>query len=229
MNTIYLVRHGENPANLRSEFSYKLVDYSLTPKGRLQAQQTAEYFRDKQIHEIYASPLKRTRETAQIIADALDLTVTIVEDFREVNVGALERQPPSIENWEFHDRIVAEWFFGRHEVTFPDGENYLTLLQRMRTGLSQAIHNKTGKNIIVVGHAGIFTIPLRDICQNVDLDEISRRNMHNCSITELELALAEEKLVGKLKNWAYIDHLSGEAAQFVRTSLVARVEEKNIP
>lgn len=225
MNTIYLVRHGENPANLKSEFSYKLVDYSLTPKGRLQAQQTAEYFKDKQIHEIYASPLKRTRETAQIIADALDLPVTVVEEFREVNVGALEKQPPSIENWELHDRIVAEWFFGRHEVTFPEGENYLTLLQRMRSGLSQVIHNKIGKNIIVVGHAGIFTIPLRDICPNIDIEEITRRNPHNCSITELELIMSEEKPVGKLKNWAYIDHLSGEAAQFVRTNLVARTEE----
>jgi broad specificity phosphatase PhoE len=225
MNTIYLVRHGENPANLRSEFSYKLVDYALTPKGRLQAQQTAEYFRDKHIHEIYASPLQRTRETAQIIAEALGLTVTIVEEFREVNVGALERQPPSIENWELHDRIVAEWFFGRHEVTFPEGEDYLTLLQRMRAGLGQVLRNKTNKNIIIVGHAGIFTIPLRDICSNIDIEEITRRNLHNCSITELELTLIEEKPVGMLKNWAYIDHLSGEAARFVRTNLVARTKE----
>jgi len=79
--------------------------------------------------------------------------------------------------------------------------------------------------VLVVGHAGIFTIPLRDICLSVDIEEITRRNMHNCSITELELALVEEKLIGKLKNWAYTDHLSGEAAQFVRTSLVARAEE----
>jgi broad specificity phosphatase PhoE len=225
MNTIYLVRHGENPANINSEFSYKLVDYSLTPKGRLQAQQTAEHFRDKDIHEIYASPLKRTRETAEIIAATLGLTVTVIEEFREVNVGALERQPPSIENWEFHDRIVAEWFFGRHDVAFPEGENYYTLLQRMRTGLSQIICNKIDKNIIVVGHAGIFTIPLRDICPNVDIEEITSRYLRNCSITRLELAMIEDKPVGKLQDWAYIDHLYGEAAQFVRTNLTARTEE----
>ena len=59
MNTIYLVRHGENRANLTKEFSYKVVDYSLTPKGALQAQQTAQFFQDKQIHEVYTSPLKR--------------------------------------------------------------------------------------------------------------------------------------------------------------------------
>ena len=37
MNRIYLVRHGENTANLTKEFSHRRVDYSLTPKGILQA------------------------------------------------------------------------------------------------------------------------------------------------------------------------------------------------
>src|SRR5689334_15064805 len=92
MNSLYLVRHGENWANITREFSHKKVDYSLTPKGILQAQQTAELFKSKQIDEIYASPLKRARETAEIIAQALGLDVVVVEHFREVNVGALEGQ-----------------------------------------------------------------------------------------------------------------------------------------
>ena len=58
-NTIYLVRHGENLANITKEFSHRLVDYSLTPKGIIQAEQTAAYFRDFHIDEIYSSPLKR--------------------------------------------------------------------------------------------------------------------------------------------------------------------------
>ncbi len=82
MNTIYLIRHGENKANLTREFSCKKVDYPLTPKGIIQAQQTAEYFRDKHIDEIYASPLKRARETAEIIAEALGLKVVVMEQFR---------------------------------------------------------------------------------------------------------------------------------------------------
>ncbi len=94
-NTIYLVRHAENTANLTKEFSHRLVDYSLTPKGILQAQQTAEYFTDKNIDEIYSSPLKRARETADIIAQKLHLPVGVVEQFREVNVGSLEGRPPT--------------------------------------------------------------------------------------------------------------------------------------
>jgi broad specificity phosphatase PhoE len=47
MTTLYLVRHGENLANITKEFSYRAVDYPLTPKGILQAEQTAEYFAAK--------------------------------------------------------------------------------------------------------------------------------------------------------------------------------------
>ena len=47
INRIYLVRHGENRANLTKEFSYRLVDYPLTEKGILQAQQTARISRTK--------------------------------------------------------------------------------------------------------------------------------------------------------------------------------------
>lgn len=103
MNYLYWVRHGENPANIAKQFSCRLVDYPLTPKGVLQAQQTADYFRDKAIHEVYASPLKRAVQTAEIIAAPLELAVHTVEHFREVNVGTLESQPPTAEVWTFHD------------------------------------------------------------------------------------------------------------------------------
>ncbi|MGH2510245.1 MAG: histidine phosphatase family protein, partial [Ktedonobacteraceae bacterium] len=92
-NTIHLVRHGENPANITHEFSYKLIDYPLTPKGVLQATQTAEFLKGTPIDAIYSSPLKRAHETAHIIAAPHQLPVTVIEGFREVNVGELELRP----------------------------------------------------------------------------------------------------------------------------------------
>ena len=81
-HTLFVVRHGENPANVNREFSYKLVDYSLNEKGIQQAEETAVYFLDKGIHEIYSSPLRRALETAEIIAAPLGLPVTVMEEFR---------------------------------------------------------------------------------------------------------------------------------------------------
>jgi broad specificity phosphatase PhoE len=212
-NTIYLVRHGENLANITREFSHKLVDYSLTPKGIQQAQQTATYFKDKNIHELYTSPLKRARETADIIAQELKLPVTVIEQFREINVGQLERQPPTDENWELHNAILRDWIAGRHETTFVGGEDYVTLLARMRTGLQEVTRDKHQRNIVVVGHVGIFMRTLRDICSNLSLEQVMSTKSPNCSITEIELATDDGQMRGTLKHLAYCAHLNGYAAE----------------
>lgn len=225
MNTIYLVRHGENTANITGEMSYKLVDYSLTPKGVSQAQQTAAFFKDKPIDAIYASPLKRAKETAEAIGGAVELPVTLMEQFREVNVGELERRPPSEENWELHNRIVTEWYLGRPEVSFPEGENYTTLLQRMRAGLLEVTRGKEQQHIVVVGHAGIFSFTIRDICQNVDLETLVKKGNNNCSITRIEIETNGNNVTGRLIDWASCDHLSGEAAEFVPANPLAPVQE----
>jgi broad specificity phosphatase PhoE len=220
-NTIYMIRHGENPANITHEFSYKRVDYSLTSKGILQAQQTGEYFKDKQIDEIYASPLKRTRETASYIAQALDLPVTIMEQFREINVGSLEGQPPTDENWELHNRIIREWASGEKDLSFPNGENYYQLLERLRDGLKAVTEHKVGKRIVIVAHGGIITHPLRDICPNQDLSAAAKRGNYNCSITQIELSTANGQLQGKLQMWASATHLHGVAAQVGEGAVMA--------
>src|SRR4029077_4428252 len=89
-NTLYLVRHGENPANITKEFSYHAVDYPLTPKGVLQAEQTAEYFSSRGVDAIYTSPLLRARQTAEILARRIAVSVYLREEMREINVGSLE-------------------------------------------------------------------------------------------------------------------------------------------
>jgi len=206
-NTIYLVRHGENLANLTHEFSYKLVDYSLTAKGIKQAQLTAAYFRDKHIHAVYASPLKRARETAEIIAKESGLSVALLEQFREINVGALELRPPTQENWGLHDRILQAWVNGRYETRFPGGEDYTILWARMRSGLEEITRDKTGHNIVVVGHTGIFTRTICDICPDMDPELLTSVRNHNCSITEIELSTDDGQVVGTLKRWSDAAHL----------------------
>ena len=215
MNRIYLVRHGENTANLTKEFWHRLVDYSLTPKGILQAQQTAEFFKDKQIDAIYTSPLKRSFETAAIIGRALGLAPVVVEEFREVNVGLMEAWAPSAESWAEHDRIVRAWFSGQPELAFPEGEDYHGLVRRMRAGLDIALDGCDDTNVVIVGHGGIFTFTITDLCPEADLSALIREPSHNCSITEIQLDRVNGRLQGVLRNWAASGHLSGEAAMFV--------------
>ena len=215
MNKLYFVRHGENLANITKEFSYKKVDYSLTEKGMLQAKQTAQYFIDKNIDYIYSSPLKRAKETATEISIATKIDLFIDEGFREINVGSLENNPPTKEDWNLYFKITSDWKKGNHQTSFPGGENYLMLLKRFRNSLIEAFKDRDNKKIVVVGHGGILFATVNDICMNNDIEEIAQKENHNCSINEFDIKiLSNNEINCSLKKWASTDHLSGEAGIF---------------
>lgn len=207
-NRLYFVRHGESRNNITKEFSYKLIDYSLTPMGIVQAQQTAKYFEYKSIHEIYSSPLKRAIETAGIIACQLELEVKIVEDLREINVGLLESSPPTSEAWELHENIIESWYKGRKELAFPDGENYTQVWERMQKTIRNIVANKVNHNIIIVAHGGLFNTTLINLCQNAHTNTLCKLPHSNCSITEIEVFLQGEEMVTSLVYWGFNNHLS---------------------
>lgn len=214
-NTLYLVRHGENLANITKEFSYKLVDYSLTPKGVLQAEQTAEFFRSITIDAVYSSPLKRAHETAEIIARPHELPVTLLEEFREINVGDLERQPPTETAWRRHDQVIGAWMKGDLTTRFPGGENFLELRVRARRGLLKTIRGRSQQRIIIAAHGGILTTIVRNFCPPPENGQV-RPEMHNCAISEIELTSRDDEITtGVLRDWACVTHLSGEAADLI--------------
>ncbi len=211
LNTLYLLRHAENPANLNGEFSYKYIDYSLTPHGVWQAEQAAAYFRDQHLDEIYTSPLKRAQETAAIISRAVHVPVTPMEQFREINVGRLERQPPSERNHRLYDGIMEDWLVrGRPESRFPGGEDYPTLLARITDGLRAIVANKTGRRILLVAHGGIFVTTIRALCRNAHNDTIV--DYHNCGISELRIGLRHGHLDAHLQQWDYCAYLEEAVA-----------------
>ena len=215
MIRLYLLRHAENRANITKEFSSRKVDYPLTSKGVLQAKQTAQYFLEKEIDAVYASPLKRASQTAEIIAAQLNLPVTVMENLREVDVGELENGPPSAEKWNFHNALIAEWMNGHPERRFPEGENYYDLWGRMRSGLYVILENWKHGNVLLVAHGGIFAFTLLEYRPQVDRHWLFSQNNPNCSISEVLLEDQAGVLRGKLVSWADASHLSGEAAQLV--------------
>jgi broad specificity phosphatase PhoE len=212
---LYLLRHAENRANITKEFSSRKVDYPLTAKGVLQAQQTAQFFLGKEIEAIYASPLKRARQTAEIVAERLGLPVTVMENFREVDVGKLEDGPPSNEKWAFHNALIMEWMNGHPDRRFPGGEDYHELWGRMRSGLQAILASWAEGNVLVVAHGGIFSFTLLEYCPQVDRQWLFQHDNPNCSISEVLLEEKAGKLHGQLVSWAEASQLSGEAARQV--------------
>jgi len=215
MTTLYLVRHGENLANITKEFSYRAVDYPLTPKGVVQAEQTAEYFVGRGVEAIYASPLLRARQTAEILARRISVPIQLREALREINVGSLEGASTPA-NWALYHRISAAWYAGQAGVAFPDGEDLRMVAARFLGFLSEIVAAHPDGSVVIVGHGGVYTACIALLCPEIDLPALLTQPNHNCSITEAEAALTGDGCVrGVLRAWASCGHLHGVAAEVI--------------
>lgn len=139
----WYLRHGETDWN-RQGLSQGNIDIPLNELGLAQAREAAVRLRNRGICSIVASPLSRARVTAEIVAEALGLEVTIEPELREVSWGIHEGQP------------LAEWFNGWIEGhTVPEGaESFAELRRRSISGLNRAVSQPPA--VLVVAHGGVF-------------------------------------------------------------------------
>ena len=89
-NFVFL-RHGESVGNAEARWQGQ-SDYVLTLKGREQAQALAKRWKSEGVKFdlIIASPLVRAKETAEIIASALDVKVELDPILLESHIGEIE-------------------------------------------------------------------------------------------------------------------------------------------
>ena len=102
---LYLVRHGAT-ANNRARpprVQGRRTDPGLSPVGRRQAEQTGRALAGLPLKRVYSSPLLRARETALAIAGPHGLSVEVVDDLVEVDVGQWEGR-----NWDEIQRTDPE-------------------------------------------------------------------------------------------------------------------------
>ncbi len=149
---ITLLRHGESVGNAESRWQGQ-ADFPLTEKGRAQARVLAERWKNEnmQYDLVISSPLTRTKETAEIIASALDLKV-------EFDPLWLER-----DNGEFSGLTAHEvrQNFTHPEFTTPydpvgmDGEGDWALFLRAGQALYELLRRKPARYLIV-SHGGLL-------------------------------------------------------------------------
>jgi broad specificity phosphatase PhoE len=154
MTVVHWARHGENVANLSRTFSYRVFDGDLTGRGIAQARCLAETLRAAadRYGLLVCSPLRRARQTAQIVSARLRLPVTAeLDDLREVNVGELDGRADD-SAWRVYEATLAAWRSGQLGQRFPGGESGYELAARIRRAL-RAVASQAGvADAVVVAH-----------------------------------------------------------------------------
>lgn len=151
--TIHFVRHGEveNPNHVLYE---RLPGFHLSNRGLKMASATARYIATvpqmRTISAIYSSPLERTQETAQQIANALQIGPIILDNrlieaennFRGKRIGYGEGALWKNNNWKLVSNLwKPSW-----------GESYKSIASRVGDFAREQVKNHPGEQIIAVTH-----------------------------------------------------------------------------
>ncbi|WP_228395037.1 histidine phosphatase family protein [Modestobacter roseus] len=155
--TVHLMRHGEvhNPAGV---LYGRLPGYRLSVTGEAMALAGAEWFADKGVTHLVASPLERAQQTAQPISDALGLEIHT--DDRIIEAGnAFEGKTFGVGDGAL--RRPANWWLMRNPFRPSWGEPYVEIAARMLAAVETARDAARGSAAVLVSHQlPIWTVRL---------------------------------------------------------------------
>ena len=144
---LHLVRHGEvhNPGRV---LYGRLPHFRLSDDGRDMARAAAHYVQslDRPVAALYASPLQRTRESAEPFTTAFGLDPMIDERIIEpTNVFEGQRMTRALRN-------PVNWFHLRNPDLPSWGEPYRAVVARMDAAMRDAWNAAASGDVVLVSH-----------------------------------------------------------------------------
>ena len=189
---LFLIRHGESEGNALRVVQGQGGDYALTARGREQAQSVGKLLDSLPVISLFASPLRRARETAELIVASL--TKSISED--------------SSNSFLSFDRRLMEYDFGEMTGTpFKDlPEDYMDFWRDIRPEppgaegsdkFRERVDAATTEYLRIVREAGPDSIcvavthggVIDAICSSVmglPAEKFGVFRTSNCAVTELD-------------------------------------------
>jgi probable phosphoglycerate mutase len=155
VTTLLLARHGESDWNRERRWQGH-ADRPLTDVGRAQARRLAARLANIALDAIYASDLRRARQTAEVVARAQRLEVHVDPRLREVDVGSWSGLTREDAERRFPDD-VRRWRNG--ETGWRDGETYEQMSRRVVAAVDRLATAHAGGRVLIVSHGG----PIRAI------------------------------------------------------------------
>jgi probable phosphoglycerate mutase len=178
---LVLVRHGVT-AHTGGLLSGRLPGIDLTDDGIGQARRTAERLSALAIAAIYASPIERTMQTAEIIAEPHALEVRICEGVVETEYGDWSGQ--KLSDLVKHD----EWKVVQgapSRAQFPNGETLRAMQSRVVDALDAVVAVHPHETVVVVSHNDPICAAIAHYT-GVHLDLFNRLQVSPASVSVLD-------------------------------------------
>lgn len=160
---LLLLRHGQTALSVQRRYSGH-GDPELTPLGHAQAAgAAARLARVPDVAAVLTSPLRRARQTAEVVAAATGAPLLVRQGLIETDFG----------KWEgltFHEarardpQLHAEWL-GSEEAAPPEGESFAAVGRRVAAELADVLAEYPGATLVLVTHVTPIKMLLRDALQ----------------------------------------------------------------
>ena len=170
LTTVVLIRHGRTHLTESKRISGRGgEDPKLSDLGRIDARMAAQAVAQigksgpwsflNPVSAIVSSPIQRTVDTANIIANEIGLSVSTNENIAEISFGDWDGSTNEEvkQNWP---KEFAAWQ-GSWEVAPPNGESLAEFDDRVMKGLYEIVAGNAGKTVAVVSHV----MPIRGIAR----------------------------------------------------------------
>ena len=193
MTTFLLVRHGQNEYVKAGKLAGWLPGIHLDDKGHEQAQALAAGLKRLPLTAVYASPLERTMETAQPIADAKGLPLGARPGLGEIRYGDWQgRTLKSLRRLKAWSTIQNQPSLAR----FPGGDSFPEAQARIVAEVEALRKQHSGKKdmVVCVSHADVIKLALAHYL-GLPLDLFQRLVVEPASVSVLLVGKSDIRLV----------------------------------
>ena len=200
--TLVLVRHGVTEHTTERRFSGGLASANpaLNDEGRAQARETGAWLAPLKadIDLLVTSPVRRTRETADLIADALGVTDVVEEHgFAEMEFGAWDGLT-FLEVAEQHADDLQTWF-GDFDHRPGGGESFRDVQRRVLAARDRLLEEHAGKTVVVVSHVTPIKLLVAEALK-APMEAVYRMELVPASVTVLSYFTGpDSERVGSLR------------------------------
>lgn len=174
---IFLIRHGQTTGDIEDRYGGHYDDH-LSEKGQHQAQELAKNLIGKGIEIIFCSSLIRARETAQYVANELNIEIKVISNIKEQNrYGILTGMIKSDAKEKYPNQVDL---LSDRTKTVKEAESYEDFKTRILNAFKEIV-SSSHRTIAIISHGG----PLKCILREIFNQEIER-DIEDCEFIELE-------------------------------------------
>lgn len=183
--TLLFVRHGQSDANVKAYFGCNTTDAPLTDLGHRQAEIMAKYVLNKyKIDAVYSSTLSRAVNTAEKVANALNLEIHKDLRLNEIDGGLWNGMTFEDISLKYKDEFGL-WKTDLSKVHPPEGETVYDLQKRALGAITEIAEKEIGKTVFIATHRVLLrTVQCK--WENRPLSSINSCGwLSNCSVSEI--------------------------------------------